>query len=187
MEYILISLDEALHTPEMSSTIFEAIERFNIDIDQDVSNFLKYKAQEHNDINLSSTYLFLVEDDYYDYEILAYFTLVNNKVFSVKNANPEDRDIIFINDDNNNHQAAILIAQLGRNSKYDTSHINLTGILNEIFIKIKDIIKLGGGRFIILDCIDDHIIRYEEKGFTKINRNRTNGLNTFIMYSKKLV
>lgn len=187
MEYTLMNLREALDNNVLKDLIHKAINRFNITSSEDVTGFLKGKAINHMNINLSATYLFLVFDEKFGIEILAYFTLVNNKVFSVKNANEEDRKIIFIDDDNAKHQAGILIAQLGRNSKYISSDIDINGIMNEIMIVIKNIIEIGGGRFIILDCEDHHIERYEKVGFKNIKKNGNTGLNTFIMYSEAIV
>ena len=186
MDYLLISLKEALELDEIKDIIPEAIERFSIPKDLDVTNFLQDKALEHTNFCLSPTYLFLVEDDEYKIEILAYFTIVNNKVFSIKHVSDDYRNKILIDNDKSNSQFAILIAQLGRNSKYNSSDLNLNDIMNDVLGKIKEIVKLGGGRFIIIECGSHHIDRYVEEGFHHIKKNSNNALHTLMMFSKDL-
>lgn len=186
MEYLLISLKEALDTEIIKENLPDALDRFDIPKDRDVTNFLKSKALDHSNIFLSTTYLFLVEDNVFKFDILAYFTLVNNKVFSIKNIRDDFRSEILIDNDQNKNQSAILIAQLGRNSKYKSKAINLKGIMNEVLEKIKEIVKLGGGRFIILECGSHLIDRYIEEGFHLIKNNSNNSLSTLMMFSKDL-
>ncbi len=187
MKYTILNLREALLNSDFKSYILDAIDRFRVEKDVDVENFLKSRAINHSDILLSTTYLYLVIDQK-RLDILGYFTIVNNKGFNIKQVSTEYKTIIQIDGDENNNQSAILIAQIGRNSKYHSTDINMDHFISDIFSIVKSVVNSVGGRFIILDCKDVLIEKYKSFNFELIKKSTqtNNRLNTMMFFAKNL-
>ncbi len=111
-DYSVMSLDDYLKT-HGEIEFNKLLDDFTTKKSQDVENFLKKRALKYSKENITKTYLLLTVDSLGVFNLLAYFSIVINKVFKIKGLDDEDK-VHFTGDKGKvNYAGCILIAQIG--------------------------------------------------------------------------
>lgn len=86
------------------------------------------------------------------------------------------------NRNNIKYAPAYLIAQIGKNDRYNI--LNKYEIMNECREQIKNAINIVGGRIVILECYDELIDYYKENGFILYSDKNDKKSVLYTMYQR---
>lgn len=146
------------------------ISTFQCPLNMEVERFLKEKAILYEKYNLTRTYLiFDVQEENKTVELLAYFSLaIKEFTFDTAIPNRSKRKILNTGFQADQSLAALLLAQLGKNSDPSLHHrISGEDILYLAFKEIMRIYEKIGGRITYVEAMDDHHLQafYEKHHF----------------------
>ena len=123
-------------------------------------------------------------------EIVAYFSigvkpiLIDEKKHVLSKQQKKDMKLEVINKEDKRHEviSTFLIGQIARNDKFDKSTIGLEEILGQVFNKINEVVKIIGGKIILIEVDNNPILvkHYEKFGF-KIIKDGSNDELTQLM------
>jgi len=182
--YNIVNLSDLLE--ELGEDRVKSILSSFSSINEDVEEFIKYKAIEFSKQGIAKTHL--IFSSYKGEPVLiAYFTLSNKFIMVKTNALSKTlkRKISrYAKIDNQTKQytlAAPLIAQLGKN--YTNSYRKLISgdeLLTIACDKVKEMQKVVGGKFVYLECEDMDFLNsfYKSNGFICFGRRVLDGDET---------
>jgi len=155
------------------------LKTFKCHRNKDLEDFLinPNKALSFEKRKITKTYLFL--DD--DFKVVAYYSLALN-IFSTKSLSKSLVKRLDGIDKNREQIASYLIAQLG---KSDTCNFKIgSGLLNHATQSILNVSNIVGGRFIVIDAINNIKILdfYNNNNFIAIDDSSKNTENIRMYY-----
>lgn len=195
MKYEIISLGDVLsnYSNEEIIKVFDTFESKN----KDVEHFLKCKAIEFEKVGMSRTTLVFSDNKLMGYFSISTKPLVVNKKNWSRLSNSVKRKLSPMSNksEQGNHEiSSILLGQLSKNSKYQES-IDGDHLLGYAYNKIRELWKLGGGRFLYVEVDkNDKLDKfYNNNGFKRlIIKDESNNISPFLtvngqwLYVKKL-
>jgi len=163
--FSLFSLAEIMETTDSNRKIKKLLETFECTKNQDLQEFLHNKALTFEKHLRSRTYLYI---DNVSKNIVAYFTIAVNTLHTANIS----KEVIQLLDGYRDDIVTIpcfLIGQLGKSSEYESLKIG-EFVLNDAISIIDESQKSLGGRFILLDAINNKKVLsfYEENAFFAI-------------------
>jgi len=148
--FSLFSLAEIMETTDSNRKIKKLLETFECTKNQDLQEFLHNKALTFEKHLRSRTYLYI---DNVSKNIVAYFTIAVNTLHTANIS----KEVIQLLDGYRDDIVTIpcfLIGQLGKSSEYESLKIG-EFVLNDAISIIDESQKSLGGRFILLDAINN--------------------------------
>ena len=154
--------------------VLEFLKTFSCKLNREVEDFLhnENKALRFQKESISRTYLII--DSSNDLNIVAYFSIAIKPItikgnYNISKVKRRRMNMKSLNDEID-VCSTFLIGQIGRSDLYDSSDIDLKGILNYIFGVINKVRELVGGRIILVEVDKEPklIKRYEELNFENI-------------------
>ena len=172
-QFLVVSLGELLSEGLDEEKIKDAFKKFSCRREEDLENFLMYKAITYEKIDFGKTYLCIDKEklDSGEFVVLAYFCLAQRSIDVTCISQKARRKILgeYPGRDNLKSVPTFLIGQLGRCD--DCAHEELSGeqILNECYHAISKAAKIVGGRLVVLEC-REHMYEkfYEKQGYKKL-------------------
>ena len=155
----------------------QALSSFSVKRNPDVENFIRTNAVAYEKSDNARTYLVTNEND----DILGYFSLA----LSVVDIPPGISKAMMKKMRGFGRYSAdsvpcYLLRQLARDDNASHNDLMMRDFIDfaiEYVIAAKQYV---GGRFLLIDCVDDLVDLYERHGFVKINK--TGDLNQLIMF-----
>lgn len=187
-QYVVVSLGELLSKGYDEEKIKDALKKFSCHREEDIENFLMYKAITYEKIDFGKTYLCIDKEkvDSGEFVVLAYFCLAQRSIDISQMSQKARRKILgeYPGRDSIKSVPAFLIGQLGR---WDNcSHEELSGeqILNECYYAISQAAKIVGGRLVVLEC-REHMFEkfYEKQGYKKLY-NELNDEDLYTLFKR---
>ncbi len=182
----LTELEEKSDSKEAEKIAKRYLEDFKCKRNKDVENFLHNLSIRYERENKARTYLITDEE----LEIVAYFSigvkpiLIDEKKHVLSKQQKKDMKLEVINKEDKRHEviSTFLIGQIARNDKFDKSTIGLEEILGQVFNKINEVVKIIGGKIILIEVDNNPILvkHYEKFGF-KIIKDGSNDELTQLM------
>ena len=178
-QYFVVSLGELLSEGFDDRKIKDAFKKFSCRREEDLENFLMYKAITYEQIDFGKTYLCIDKEKLYrgEFVVLAYFCLAQRSIDVTHMSQKAKRKMLgeYPGRDSIKSVPAFLIGQLGRCD--DCSHDELSGeqILGECYHAISQAAKIVGGRLVVLEC-REHMYEkfYEKQGYKKLYTELSN-------------
>jgi len=164
--FVLYPLQEFLDKFS-SNQVKKILKTFKCNLNQDVVDFLYNKSITFEKKLRAKTYLLIEQETK---KIAGYFTIA----ISVLYAKEIDKEVLFKIGDLNNTKdiPCFLIGQLAKSDKFQNKKLG-SYIMKSALNKLKEANKIVGGRFILLDAVNNEkVIKfYEEFGFFKIEHS----------------
>ena len=172
MGYIVVNLSDISEMKELDAVISD----FSCPFNKDIEDFIKNKAQMFSKQRIASVYL--VFTSYKDKSVLVGYFALAIKHFHIDSKNPGNigknllkriaKFGVYDKELRKYIISAPLIGQLGKN--YANGYNNLiTGdeLLKLACDRVKEILRIGGGKIVYLECEDNPFLLrfYEDNGF----------------------
>jgi hypothetical protein len=168
--FSFFSLSEIIQTLPSKTKTKKLLETFLCSKNGDLEDFLHHQAMTFENHLRSRTYIYIENETK---EIAAYFSIA----IYMLDTDDISSDVILMIDGYKDDVKTIpcfLIGQVGKSDKYETFKIG-NYILADAVEKIDEAQRLLGGRFILLDAINDPkvIEFYQQNTFIPIEENTT--------------
>lgn len=187
----LAELEEKSDSKEAEKVAKRYLEDFKCERNKDVENFLHNLSIRYERENKARTYLITDED----LEIVAYFSigikpiLIDEKKHVLSKQQKKDMKLEVIEKEEKNHQviSTFLIGQIARNDKFDKSTIGLEEILGQVFEKVNEVVKIIGGKIVLIEVDNNPILvkYYEKFGFKLIKDGSDDELTQLMKFNGK--
>lgn len=154
------------------------------DKDDKIKKFLVNDSIDYNEHYLAKTYLIIKIDDDKKVLLLGFFTISLKSINVDQLSNSQKKTLLgnVRNRNNIKYAPAYLIAQIGKNDRYNI--LNKYEIMNECREQIKNAINIVGGRIVILECYDELIDYYKENGFILYSDKNDKKSGLYTMYQR---
>lgn len=182
--YKVYSLDSLITSDKTRNKLSDVFNSFNNSKDkrEKIKKFLVDQSIRYNEHNLAKTYLLLSNND--ELELYGFFTISLKPINIKELSNSQKKSLLgnVANRDKIEYAPAYLIAQIGKNEKYDCLH--KYEIMDECREQIQNVVDLIGGRIVILECEEKLIEYYEENGFILYSEQKDEESNLYTMYQR---
>lgn len=172
MSYNVINLED-LYNSKGEKDTRNLFEDFECPLNKDVEYFIKNKAIEFSKQGIAKTYI--VSTSYKNKQVIVGYFSLTNKITEIKkniiSSKMRKRLARFAINDELNKSYSIslpLIGQLGKNYKNTYNNLISGDILLKLACdKIREVQKILGGKFVMLECEDKEKLKefYENNGF----------------------
>ena len=174
-ELDVVPLSDLVREEGEANTI-KMLSRFNPVYDSSTGTFLQRDAIQMEKRDLCRTYVFFNGKD----DILGFITL-GIKCLTISEPNLLSKSSLkTMNVDSSTHVVqSYLLGQISRREGTEGLGSTMIGIALDILGNAK---KLVGCRLVRLDCVDELVPYYQEKGFRRVTDNRAGSLNQMIAF-----
>jgi len=183
----LISQTKGCEESEIKLTNF--LKTFKCVLNNDVENFLHNISIRNEKEHKSRTYL-LVNDLW---DIIAYFSIAIKPIIldenkhKITNTTRKRMKAQMVKKSENNHEVitTFLIGQIARNDLFCKNDISLKEILDQVFYKINEVMRMIGGHIILVEVDNNEklIDLYKKFGFQLLNDGSEDELTQLMKFN----
>lgn len=155
----------------------KALSSFSVKRNPDVENFIRKNAVAYEKSNNARTYLVMTED----IDILGYFSLALSVVnIPSRISKAMMKKIRGFGRYSADSVPCYLLGQLAREDNASHDDLMIRDFIDFAIEYVMAAKQYVGGRFLLIDCVDDLVDLYERHDFIRINK--TGDLNQLIMF-----
>ncbi len=154
----------------------KALSSFSVKRNPDVENFIRNNAVAYDKSDNARTYLVVKDTD-----ILGYFSLALSVAdIHTGLSKAMMKKMRGFGRSSASSVPCYLLGQLARDDKVSREDLTMSDFIDYAMDYIAEAKQYVGGRFLLVDCVDNLVALYEKHGFIKINK--TGELNQLIMF-----
>jgi hypothetical protein len=179
MEIKIIPLLELLNN-HSEQEVESKLSTFYCEKNLDVQNFLRENSIPYEKAHTARTYLLVDET----LDILAFYSLALKTICleELVLTNGQKRKVKGYGNSKEDLYTGFLVGQLARNDNCRKEELTGNQILQFAIFQLIEIQNSIGGRFIVIDCVDELLKFYESNSFSKIGKEaRLNIMVKFIL------
>lgn len=192
-EFKILKLEELINetkdSEESEIRLTNFLKTFKCRLNEDVENFFHNISIRNEKEHKSRTYL-LVNDLW---DIIAYFSIAIKPIIldenkhKITNTTRKRMKSQMVKKSENEHEiiTTFLIGQLARNDNFNKDDISLKEILDQVFYKINEVIRIIGGHIILIEVDNNEklINLYKTFGFQLLTDGSEDDLTQLMKFS----